>query len=751
VDLKTLARRGAVAGAIATVVLVALVLELGGADTVLRVDDLSEMSAAALAALACFGRAWVSSGRMRARWVLFGCSAGAWSTGQAVWSYYELVAGRDTPFPSWADLGFLLFPALAVPAVLLEYLHAAWLRRRARILLDATMVVVSLVLISWPTALGATFHQNTDGPTALVVGLAYPCTDVLMLTTIVLLIGRAKVCASVVLNCAGLALMAVADSAFAYLTASGNYQTGAATDLAWVGAFLAIGLSALFARPERQVSHDRTQVDSQVSIVIPYLVVVAGCLAELLAVVQGTANVFTFACFGIVACAAFFRQLLTLLDNRELTADVIRQRAELEHLAFHDPLTGLANRALFLNRVDHALELRQRDRRPISLIFIDLDDFKTVNDTYGHDVGDGLLTGVAERLSTATRRGSTLARLGGDEFAVLLEDGTDSELVGRRLLQALSAPIAVDGHSLTATASVGAAAVQAGEDVVDTAELVKRADVAMYSAKRTGKGRFVGYSQPQHGRQRAENRMRQALLADISAGRLQVAYQPIVRLSDGKLYGREALARWSFLGRAVSPLVFVRLAEEGGGLGELDLEILRRGLADPGSARGVRLSANTSLGRLATAGAIDRLAEVVGSGPLIPREIVLEISEQDSTSVDASLPVVARLRELGVRIAVDDFGVGYSNFDRLTAIAPDVVKIDRRFVASLGQPGASALGIRSMIKLAHDLGAEVIGEGVETELQRDILGDLGCDAVQGFLYGEPVVAAAEAELAVTGA
>jgi EAL domain-containing protein (putative c-di-GMP-specific phosphodiesterase class I) len=269
---------------------------------------------------------------------------------------------------------------------------------------------------------------------------------------------------------------------------------------------------------------------------------------------------------------------------------------------------------------------------------------------------------------------------------------------------------------------------------------MKRADVAMYSAKRTGKGRFVGYNQPQHGRDRADHRMRQALLADIVSNRVQVAFQPIMRVRDGQLFAHEALARWTFLGRRIPPIEFLRLLSDCTALGQLDLNVLRLALGDTNPHQGVRVSTNASFGRLADAGMFAEMAAVVSDGPLPPEKVIVEISEKDPTDVATSVRVADRLRDLGVRIALDDFGIGYSNLDRLLAIQPDIVKIDRSFVAALHRPGASTAALQSMIRMCHDLGAEVIGEGVETQSQRRTLEELGCDAIQGFLCGRPALA-----------
>jgi EAL domain-containing protein (putative c-di-GMP-specific phosphodiesterase class I) len=222
-----------------------------------------------------------------------------------------------------------------------------------------------------------------------------------------------------------------------------------------------------------------------------------------------------------------------------------------------------------------------------------------------------------------------------------------------------------------------------------------------------------------------------------------------MRLSDGELFAHEALARWTFLGRRVPPLEFLRLLTDCAALGQLDLNVLRLALGDTNPHQGVRVSTNTSLTRLADATVFDELAAVVSEAPLPPEMVIVEISEKDDIDLPTSVEITERLRALGMRIAVDDFGVGFSNLDRLLALQPDIVKIDRSFIAPLNNPAASKATIRSMISLCHELGAEVIGEGVETESQRRLLADLGCDAVQGFLCGRPALAAvtAPAEIA----
>jgi diguanylate cyclase len=748
-DVPVPRRRLAVVVCAALVLVFALVLRLRPFNefVTLAFDDLGEGIAAGIAAVPCFWRARHFTGRWRLSWILVGLGLASWSIGEFIWSYYELISSQETPFPSLADAGFLGFPVFALAGLLVRPSAAFVGRARARMLLDGVMVVASLLIISWTTSLGTVYHAGAQNTFGLVVSLAYPGSDVVLITVAVLVASRSRLNAGTLLLVGGLVSMAVADSAFAYLVAAGTYGTGAFTDVAWVAAFLAIGASALFPNADEGSSAGR--VEGGISLALPYLVLFAGTAATVVTVVQNTDNSATITIEAVAIVGLLLRQWLVMLDNRRLTLDVMAQKDELTFRAFHDPLTGLANRALFYDRVAHALELHQRDLRPVSVIFVDLDDFKSVNDAFGHDAGDLVLSAVAERLRAVVRTGDTIARLGGDEFAVLLEDDDDPELVAVRLLDAFAAPVRVGTRDVPVRASIGSTMLHAAEQSMDSQELLKQADLAMYAAKRGGKGTAVSYTAELRAGSDADDdlELRIALSEDVRIGRIGTTFEPIVYAESGELCAMEALARWEYRGAPVPPAHFIPLAERGGFLADLDLVVARRALQIATSpecvAHGMIVSTNIGLARMAECDLPRRLAELVAEFGAVPNRLVVEVSEQELLDDPRTTATLAALRGLGVGLAIDDFGVGYSNLSRLERIQPDVVKLDRSFVAPLDDPGAPRKLLRRVIQLAHDLGAVVVGEGVETHRQRDALAELGCDAVQGFLFSMAEEEAAE--------
>jgi diguanylate cyclase (GGDEF)-like protein len=472
------------------VAVLALALELhfkwGGSFVTRAVDDLGEILAAATAGAAGILRAVRSSGRTRLSWALVGAGAAAWAAGQAVWSYYELLGHRQTPFPSLADAGYLSFTVLALAGLLVRRGGGFDPHRRSRAVLDGLLIAASLFALTWASALGQVYAAGGDTAFAAVVSLAYPVGDLLLLTLTLVVVSHARGAARQGLGilAAAFAALSIADSGFAYLTATNQYQTGNLIDAGWVAGFLLLAVAAWQAEPEVVVQSPA--VTSRAALLLPYVPAIGGLVIAAYRV-RGSHNddVSLFAAAFIVI-VLLVRQVLILDENRRLTAAI-------SHQAFHDQLTGLANRALFNDRLTHALLLHRRTLQPLTLLVVDLDDFKSINDTLGHASGDEVLRRSAERLRGATRNGDTVARLGGDEFAILGELGADGNTLAERVLAALDVPIPVGSRDVTVRASIGIAELTADEPPVDSSELMHRADAAMYTGKRQGKARAVRY------------------------------------------------------------------------------------------------------------------------------------------------------------------------------------------------------------------------------------------------------------------
>ena len=735
-------RRAAATALVAVVVAIfAVVLESKpvNAFNLRAIDDVVQGCAAFAGAAAAGWRASRTTGRFRMSWALFAAATGSWGIGQLVWSYYEIVLRQAAPFPSLADVGYLLFPLFALAALLVRPSAAFEGTGRLRVLLDGLMVAGALFNLSWASTLGAVYHGALGTAAAQIVGLAYPVEDLVVLAVAVMVLVHARSRTGLLLITAAIVGMAVADSAFDYLTATGEYKTGNPVDIAWVAAFLLIGLAALLdTGPVEAQTESRTS--SSIYLGLPYVLVVLGVSVVIGASLGGTAEPVTVTVAAIELAALLTRQYLLVLDNRQLFLRSKAQQSQLLHRAFHDPLTGLANRALFTDRVGHALDLHRRTLRPLAVVFCDLDDFKAVNDTLGHDAGDALLEALADRFRATARAGDTVARLGGDEFGVLIEDEGEAMALAHRMLAALAEPILLADRQLRIHASIGVATVASTDPPIDGQELLKRADLAMYAAKRSGKFTVAAYTPELRDLHIDDLDMQLALAADVARDAVRVAMQPIL-LADGTVYGYEALARWSYGDRDVPPEVFIALADRAGVLGALDMKVISKAVACidalPAGGAPAVLTVNIGLTHLPDERLAAALLGLLAEHRVNPRRLVVEIPEDRSIEDPAVVLTLTRLRVAGVQLALDDFGVGYSSLSRMGQLRPDLVKLDRSFVTSLESSADARDMLAAVIDLSHRIRARVIAEGIETQAQLAIAVAAGCDAVQGFLLGRP--------------
>jgi diguanylate cyclase (GGDEF)-like protein len=468
----------------------------GGRFAELAVDDLGQLLAAGLAALGCAAAARGGDGRQRRAWWLLAAGAASWAAGQAVWSWYELVAGREVPFPSAADLGFLGFPVLAGLGLLTWLADGRGVASPARDLLDGVIAAGSLLIVSWVSMLGAVHAAGADDRLAFALSLAYPIGDVVLASLVLLTLSRSAPGrrGPLLLMAAGLGWLAVADSAYVFLTAAGTYASGDLLSAGWVTGFLllaAAGASSPAGNPPAGPARTRP---SRQRLALPYLPLLAAFAAVGGQAATGRPVPAVEVVAGLVVIALVLaRQGLALTDNHRLLAELHAAQDQLRHQALHDPLTGIANRALFADRVEHALALQQRCPTGVAVIFCDLDGFKPVNDGLGHAAGDALLREVADRLLQCLRPSDTVARLGGDEFAVLLERPADARPVAERIVAVLAEPYLLDDAAVRITVSVGMAAAdpQDARAGATAGWLLRQADGAMYAAKANGGGRAV--------------------------------------------------------------------------------------------------------------------------------------------------------------------------------------------------------------------------------------------------------------------
>jgi diguanylate cyclase (GGDEF)-like protein/PAS domain S-box-containing protein len=430
---------------------------------------------------------------------------------------------------------------------------------------------------------------------------------------------------------------------------------------------------------------------------------------------------------------------LANIDHRK------RQQEEMRRKAMHDPLTGLPNRALFMESLDRAIAKGRRRSTRFSVLFIDLDRFKEVNDTMGHAAGDALLQAVAQRLGTAVRQSDLVARLGGDEFVILIEEHQGPEdvmIVAQKALALLERPVAIDWRQAEISASIGVASYP--EDGTDVETLVKNADTAMYQAKDRGRNNFQFYSADlnrlsQH-RMDQERRVRAAIRHD----EFFLEYQPEIELATGKVAAVEALLRWRDPeSGVVMPSEFLQLAEETGTVNAIGIWVLDRALRDlrswQSAALDLVLAVNLSARQIQQHDLADELRRLLDEHGVDAGKLRLEIKEQTlMADTEAVHRVVRTMRAMGVQIAIDNFGSAYSSLGLVRGLPVQVVKIDRSLVSSCPNKRECAAIVHAAAAVGRVMGVRVVAEGVETEEQRRLVISLGCDAAQGYLFARPV-------------
>jgi diguanylate cyclase (GGDEF)-like protein/PAS domain S-box-containing protein len=434
--------------------------------------------------------------------------------------------------------------------------------------------------------------------------------------------------------------------------------------------------------------------------------------------------------------------------------EIVRYQQQLEHQASHDALTGLPNRSLLADRLEQAIGYAQRYQHAVWVAFIDLDNFKLVNDSLGHQHGDQLLRTVAERLRACVRESDTVARLGGDEFTLLLMEAPDTPVAAgllRRVLEAVAVPVMLAGRAHTVTCSIGVSVCP--QDGVDAQQLLRQADIAMYRAKEAGRNQVQFYESAMHARVNERTLIEAGLRQALERGELSLHYQPKVCLRTGAVRGMEALLRWQHPTLdMVSPLRFIGVAEETGLIVPIGRWVVRTACAQNrawqlAGLAPQRVAVNLSTRQFQAPGLVDEIVAALADSGLKPQYLELELTESLMMhNVDAAVDVMTRLKKLGVALSIDDFGTGYSSLAYLRQFPVDYLKIDQSFVRDmLGDPDVAAI-VRSIIGLAHSLNFKVVAEGVETEAQLAYLRRHQCDEMQGYLFSRPLPVTGMGEL-----
>ncbi len=440
----------------------------------------------------------------------------------------------------------------------------------------------------------------------------------------------------------------------------------------------------------------------------------------------------------------------SFLINAQARVDLEASSDKSRQAALHDALTGLPNRILMVDRLEHAFLRNRRTDNKTAALFIDLDRLKAVNDSYGHAAGDELLTAVGHRLTNAIRPGDTAARMSGDEFVVLCEDlsaPAEAVAIGARLLAVIAEPFILSTIAVDITASIGISYALQGDHSPE--QLLQEADSAMYQAKRAGGNRQQMFDVALQDALDLQIRLERDLQGALQRNELHTEYQPLVSSADGRILGFEALVRWRHPTHGlVPPATLIPLAERSGAIGPIGSWVLREACNDRYRWRADRpegdpgMSVNVSPQQLMSAGFAATVASILSDTNTDPRRLTLEITESVFIrDAEGALRALNDLRDVGVTIALDDFGTGFSSLSYLSRFPMDVIKIDRSFVADLTVKTASVAIVRAVVQLAHDLNMTVVAEGVETTRQHELVSELGCDFCQGYYFARPMSAA----------
>ena len=432
--------------------------------------------------------------------------------------------------------------------------------------------------------------------------------------------------------------------------------------------------------------------------------------------------------------------------NIEDISERVETQAQMEQLAFYDPLTGLENRRLFKDRLEQSLKHVRRSKKSMALLFIDLDQFKRINDTLGHDAGDELLTTVARRLRECVREEDIVARLGGDEFTILLADishADDAGLVARKILLALTEPIQLGAQEVTVSGSIGITI--APEDSMNASVLMRNADLAMYRAKDQGRDNFQFFTDDMNIESQARMSLENELRLAVSNRDFVVFFQPQINLADNQICGFEALVRWRHEQvDLIPPDRFIPVAEETGLIIQVGELVLRQACAQikalqVAGLHGYTFAVNLSARQFRDSNLVSLVREVLTETQLEPRWLELEITESMlMDNIEQAIEILTELKKLGVTVTIDDFGTGYSSLSYLTQLPVDKLKVDRSFVSNLPESARHTAITTAIIAMAQRLKLQVVAEGVETASQANFLLDNQCNILQGFLFSPPV-------------
>ncbi|TGD86516.1 bifunctional diguanylate cyclase/phosphodiesterase [Mycolicibacterium sp. CH28] len=694
-------------------------------------------------------------GRERAAWVSLSIGLLAFVVGAAIWRYYKIIG--IAPFPSVADAAFLVLPVAALVAFLLL---TPTLSRTSRtlLILDGVIAAASFTIVAWAGLLDDVWPTRSLDEVKVAVSMTYPVLDSAVLTVAVLVLARARPGQRLTLALLTLAVtgIALSDGAFVYFSTHQYSTSMPVLDVGWLAGCAAFVAAAIAGRRYSYYESVVAQHPSMMSVWLPFIPVGAAAVAVFFEPAEDL-KAWPIVVAAILLLAAFLgRQLLVMRQNHRLLAAVAEQ-------ALQDPLTGVGNRIVFRDHLNHAMQVRRRDGLSVGVLVMDLDDFKVVNDTLGHPVGDDLLSLVADRIIGAVRPGDIVARLGGDEFAVLIEGRVDhSQLVAHHVLEAFDQPFLLEGQDVLIRPSVGLAVTEADEPDLTPEDLLKRADIAMYSAKRSRTGGVHPFNSEMLLTESGDTDLFERTSAPLSAGgagtvrllgelrqaidqlELTLVYQPKFDLRTAEIVGVEALVRWPHPERGLlGPDEFLPLVRRYGLTGSITDLVVNRALDDVVAWRVASLDVPIAVNIFAPSMADLRLPGVIAKAladrNLSPSALTVEITEDLFVdNMDRTKIVLSQLQEHGIRIAIDDFGSGYSALSYMRDLTVDEIKLDRHFIAPILADARAAAVVRAVVNLAGELGLTAVAEGIENAETADWLREHGCRIGQGYHFSPPL-------------
>lgn len=714
----------------------------------------------------------INKPKARRGWFLMAWSGAAFAVGDFISNFFSGVLPQAVGAVSYADAFYLAgYPLLFLGVVRItrQRPREEWREDRA----DAAIVALGALALLWQFLMAPYVHDPTAGALTKLVNLAYPVLDVVLIYIVAetLFFARTRnVNLRIVMVAMG--TMFASDLIYDLLVLHGRYTNGNAVDALFLIEYVLIGAAALHPSVADDVSTDwstmgtdrrlrnRTPAVVAASLVPPVTLIAATLLGAPVSVpVMAAVCVAVFLLTGFRLGWLINRigsQSLELEKHLRELKDSYRQRDDLEanlwHQALHDPLTGLANRALLEDRLALARARVARQGGLAAVLMLDLDDFKDVNDTQGHLVGDQLLIAISRRLATVTRTSDTLCRFGGDEFVYLaegLQDREEIEMLGNRLLGQFVEPFVVGDLYFEQHASIGIAICD--EEVDVDADFIRDADAAMYMAKGLRAGNYVVFTSDMREKAVSDFSLVQELRSALHRSELSMHYQPIIELKTMEIVGFEALMRWHHPERGwVPPDVFIPLAEKSDLIFDLGRFALREALSTAATwnypstrSRGPFVAVNLSARQFHDPDILELINSLFVEQGYERGLLVIEVTEHTALLDTAdTMDVIARLASFGVDLALDDFGTGYSSLSHLTMLRPAYIKVDRSFISPITTSDQNDTLLEAIVSLGHKLTITVLAEGVETQAQLQKLRQLGCEFAQGYLLS-PALPAGE--------